>query len=176
MKILLLMPLDERFAHMAIKIYSALPHEVKDKTVCMPAFMDYLVTTEFCKNWTYALFDTLLTTGHLCETEEDIIVIGNVSKKYKFDAIFNFQDIEEDLPYKDVFVEKIQEIVKDEKVLEKYISDLYTAEDSKMSLHNCIATADFLAAYSQTDPHLDKIKEEYEEKIGKYGGSNGILH
>ena len=51
-------------------------------------------------------------------------------------------------------------------ILEKYfVTPFYSAEDSQFNLTNCTAAADFLAAYLQTDPKLDKIKREYEEKI-----------
>lgn len=180
MKILVLMPLDEQSSIMALKIYDALPHEIKDKTFCMPAFMDYLVKTEICKNWTYAFFDSLLTAKRLYENteeEQDLIIIGNTCAAHKFDAVFNFQDIDKDLPYKDNFAEKMYEVVKGEEMLENLIKDLHKAEESKMALHNCIATADFLTAYLKTDPHLGQIKKEYHKKLEELKEKNSaILH
>ena len=177
MKILVLMPLDERSSHMGLKIYDALPYEVKEHTFCMPAFMEYLMITKACKNWTYALFDSLLTAKRLYEhtdENEDLLIIGNTSMNQKFDVIFNFQDIDEDLPYQDFFVKKMQEIVRGEKRLEELINNLHTANESKMTLHNCIATADFLAAYIKTDPHLSDIEKEYKKKLKELadGASN----
>lgn len=177
MKILVLMPLDERSSHMGLKIYDSLPYEVKEHTFCMPAFMEYLVATKICKNWTYALFDSLLTAKRLYENteeDEDLIIIGNTTATHNFDIVFNFQDIEEDLPYQDIFVKKVSEIVTGEKTLENLINNLHKANESKMTLHNCIATADFLSAYIKTDPHLKDIEKEYNEKLKelKNGASN----
>lgn len=84
MKILVLMPLDEKNTYMAIGIYGNLPHEIKDKTFCMPAFMDYLVNVKVSPNYEYALFDTLLSANKLYQAAEDddLIIIGNMSKDY----------------------------------------------------------------------------------------------
>ena len=96
-------------------IYKGLPHELQDKCFCMPVFMDYLVQTKLVENWGYALFDTLLAAKKIYEVgEDDLIIIGNTDKNYKFDAIFNFQDIEEDLPFKDEFAAKVKDLVQSE--------------------------------------------------------------
>lgn len=173
MKILVMMPLDERYAYMAMGIYKNLPSEIKDKTFCMPAFMDYLVTTKIVPNWEYALFDTLLAAEKLLAVEdEDIILLGNTKKDFKFDVVFNFQDIDEALPYKDTFAEKMREKVKSEELLLSKIGNLYAAEDSTFALHNCRATADFLTAYLDSDPRLDKLKAEYEQKLKELQDGN----
>ena len=44
------------------------------------------------------------------------------------------------------------------------INNVHKAEESKMALHDCKATADFLTNYLKTDPKLDDIKKEYEIK------------
>lgn len=100
---------------------------------------------------------------------DDYLLIGNAPADVKFDAIFNFQDIEVDEKYEDKFLEKVAELVKADESLYTLVSNLHTADESKMCLHNCIATADFLAAYMGTDPQpqLDKIKEKYEETLKK---------
>lgn len=169
MKILVLMPLQEQSAYMATGIYKALPHEMQEKCFAMPMFMEFLVQTKMSPNYTFALFDTILSAEKLCETAEkdklDLLVIGNVNNKYKFDKIFNFQDIETDLLYKDDFITKVAQIVADEPLLRDKIGNLYTDKDSTMALHNCIATADFLTAYMETDPHIEKITEEYNKRI-----------
>lgn len=171
MKILVLMPLDEKSVYMAMGIYKGLPHELQDKCFCMPVFMDYLVQTKLVENWGYALFDTLLAAKKIYEVgEDDLIIIGNTDKNYKFDAIFNFQDIEEDLPFKDEFAAKVKDLVQSEEVLAKLINNLYDNKDSIMPLHNCLATADFLSAYIKTDPGLDKLKTEYQKKLENLNG------
>ena len=173
MKILVLMPLQEQSAYMAMGIYKNLPAEVKDKTFCMPAFMDYLVTTKLVPNWEYALFDTILCAEKLASVEdEDLILLGNVKKDIHFDAVFNFQDIDRALPYQDDFVEMMKNKVRSEELLLSKVNNLYAAEDSTFRMKNCRATADFLTAYLNTDPKLDKLKEEYERQLQELKDGN----
>lgn len=160
------MPLNEAWSYMANGIYRAMPVEVRDKTFVMPMFMEYCVTTKIAPNWMYAVYDALITVRQVYDTakDDDLIVIGNCDADLKFDAVFNFQDIEEDLPYSDKYVEKLKTIVKDDEKLSSYLV-LHEAEESKMPLHNCAATADFLTDYLATDPHLEDIKKEFQKKL-----------
>lgn len=50
MKILVLMPCDERMTYIAAKIYKELPNEIKDITFSMPMFMDFLISSEVVGN------------------------------------------------------------------------------------------------------------------------------
>lgn len=168
MKILVLMPLAEQSSFMDIGIYKNLPEDIKKNTFCMPSFMNYIVATKIVPSFEYAIFDSILCAQKLYEAtnkDEDLIIIGNMDKKYSFDVVFNFQDLDEDMPYQDNFLNKIKELVAGEEKLTKMVNDMYTNEDSKMALHNCSAAAKFLSKYIKTDPHLDKIKEEYEEQL-----------
>ena len=65
MKILVLMPCDERMTHYAAKIYKELPNEVKDITFSMPLFMDYLVSSKIVGNWVYAFFDSFISMKNI---------------------------------------------------------------------------------------------------------------
>lgn len=152
---------------MANGLYRSLPTEVREKTFAMPMFMQYCITTKTTPNWLYATFDALVAVNHVYDAagKNDLIVIGNCSKNLKFDAIFNFQDLTLDLPFKDLLMEKTIELVKESEDLYKYVNNLYSNEDSKMPLHNIQASADFLAAYLDTDPKLDEIKKQYEDRI-----------
>ena len=167
MKILVLMPLDEKWVYMANGLYNSLPVEVRDKTFAMPMFMQYCITTKSTPNWLYATFDALVAVKSVYNAAKDgdLIIIGNCDKDMKFDAIFNFQDIEVDLPYEDKLMEKTREIVKSDKELLGYTTNLYTNEDSIMPLHNIVAAADFLAAYLDTDPKIEQIRKQYQEKV-----------
>jgi hypothetical protein len=170
MKILVLMPCDEKSVYMAAGIYKALPQKIREKTFAMPMFMDYLVQTKLVGNWVVSFYDALVSARKIYETaEEDLIIIGNVNKKdCSFDAVFNFQDAELDLVYKDDFLEKIKEMVADDEFLKGYVENMYTKEDSLMPLQNYIATADFLTAYLKTggvEKSISKLNKEYEEKI-----------
>lgn len=175
MKILVLMPLDEKWSYVAQQLYMALPNEVKDKTFPMPMYMDYLMTIKLSNNWETALFDAAYSATAIynsTDDEEDMIVIGNMPKTYKFDVVFNFQNEEEPLDYQDLFVPKVAEKInanadltaEEKEHLLSYITNYYTNADSKMSLCNAVASADFLAAYLTTDPKLDKLKAEYEKR------------
>lgn len=175
MKILVLMPLSESHSHIVMAIYNALPHEVREKSFIMPAYIDYLLTTKFAENSIYAVSNALLAAQHCWkqaeEEHQDLIIFGNIDNSFKFDAIFNCQDDKEDLPYVDGRAVKMQELVKGSNI--EYIAhELYTDKDSKMALHNPVAIADFLTAYLQTDPHLEKIAAEYADRIKSLEGDS----
>ena len=171
MKILVLMPVYDTHEDMTYAIYSKMPHEIKEKVFGMNMYATYLKTIKKNTNPLETYFDTLMTVEKIYENlkeDEDIIILGNMPKKYKFDAVFTFQDNIETLPYEDKWLTKVEELIQDanDEILTKYfVTPFYSEEDSQMDLTNCTATADFLAAYLQTDPKLDKIKREYEEKI-----------
>ena len=169
MKILVLMPLDEKNVYIASAVYHCLTPRAKERCFCMPFFMQYLITTKIAPNWVYSVFDSILSAEKVYklaeENNDDLIIFGNMPKKYKFDAVFSIQDLEEDLPYEDKFLEKIRELAKGEKDLEKKVMKMYGVEDVIMPLHNKIAAADFLSAYLETDPGLDLIEKEYKEKL-----------
>jgi len=171
MKILVLMPLDEKSTFMSAGIYKYLSDDVKDHCFSMPNFMDYAVQTKISQNWTYALFNSIVAAESVYKTAEkegdDLIIIGNMPTSYHFDLIVNFQDLAESLPYEDKFVEKIKELAKDEEILMNKLN-LYENKDSSLAMHNVEATAKFLSDYIKTDPHLEKIKEEYEEKLKQW--------
>lgn len=171
MKILVLMPLDEKSTFMSAGIYKYLANDVKDNCFSMPNFMDYLIQTKMAPNWTYSLFDTIIAAESVYQAAEkegnDLIIIGNMSIAYDFDLIVNFQDLVESLPYEDKFVEKVKEIVKEEKVLLNKLN-LYQNKDSSLAMHNVEATAKFLSDYIKTDPHLERIEQEYEEKLQEW--------
>ena len=168
MKILVLMPLDEKWTYIATGLYRALPNDVRDKTFTMPMFMQYCITTKTAQNWAYAVYNAVVAAKHVYEAAEkaqdDLIVIGNCSADLEFDAIFNFQDPDEDLPYEDRYVDKLKLLVKDDEVLSSWLK-LHEGSESKMPLHNYAASADFLTAYLDTDPHLEKIRDEYKDKV-----------
>ena len=176
MKILVLMPLSESHSNIAMAIYNSLPHEVREKSFIMPAYIDYLLTTKAVENSIYAVSNALLA-AQICwkqaeEKKENLIIFGNIDNSFKFDAIFNCQDLQEDLPYVDGRAEKMQELVKGSEI--EYIAhDLYTNKDSKMPLHNAVAIADFLTAYLDTDPHLEEIAAEYADRLKSLEGDSG---
>lgn len=169
MKILVLMPCDERMVYYAAKIYKELPNDVKDVTFSMPMFMDYLISSKIVGNWVYAFFDSFVSMKNIYKTasksNDNLIVFGTAPKNIKFDAIFSFQDDAAQLPYEDNFIGKVKEIVKDEPKLAAYVENLYGAKDVQFQLYNCDATAGFLAEYLKTDPHLEDIRAKYEGKL-----------
>ena len=175
MKILVLMPLDERCVPAATAIYQALPKEVKDITFAIPMYMEYLVKAKIEGSWEEAVVRSLFSSKKLLDVlkpEDDYILIGNAPKDFKFDAIFNFQDIDKSLPYKDVFLDKVKSIfnVDEEPLLKGLLGNLYSGESSTFSLHNCIATADFLAKYIKTiniEETYNKVIKEYQKIVGE---------
>lgn len=174
MKILVLMPLDERLVPAATAIYQALPKEVKDITFAIPMYMEYLVKSKIESSWEEAVVRSLFSSKKLLDVlkpEDDYILIGNAPKDFKFDAVFNFQDIDESLPYKDVFLEKVKSIfnVEEAPLLQNLLGNLYDGSASTFSMHNCVATADFLSKYIKTiniEDAYNKVTNEYKKIIG----------
>lgn len=170
MKILVLMPCDERYVYAAAGIYKALPHELKEKTFAMPMFMDYLIQTKVVGNWIMAFYDAIISAKAIynsTQPDEDLIIIGNIPSECEFDAVFSFQDIEETLTYEDKFIEKIKNLVEGDQLLTSTIADLHKVDEVKLALRNCTATADFLTRYITTDikNKLEKLQKEYEDKL-----------
>jgi len=165
MKILVLMPLDERSVYMSARLYGSLSDAAKEHAFAMPMFMEYLVQSKIAPNWASSVFQAIISGRSIYRAakDDDLIIIGNINKDYAFDVVFNFQDVEKDEEYKDVFVEKLQTI--DDESLAKIINNLYESKDSKMALHNCQASGEFLSSYLKTDPHLEEIKQKYQKKI-----------
>lgn len=134
--------------------------------------MDYLINGKIVGNWIAALQYALLSAEKVCnaanETDDDLIIIGNAPKYIKFDAIFNMQELEEDLPYEDKFIEKARELCAESPLLMKRL-DVHEATESRLSMHNPIAIADFLSKYLKTEDGIKNVRKEYEDIIKAYG-------
>lgn len=183
MKILVLMPLDEKWSYIATELYKNLSQNAKDNTFAMPMFTEWQLATgkmvlgnDLPKHWNIATFGTIIKAREMYKLQEsakkDFLLIGNIKPDYEFDKIFNFQDTEVDLEYKDLYVEKLKEAFKDVPELIKNL-EFYDAAASTMTLHNIPAAAKFLSAYLETDPHLEDIKEQYKNDLKfKEGSTN----
>lgn len=186
MKILVLMPCDEQHIYAASGIFKALPEELKECCFPMPMFMEYLVTTKVANDWIDALFYALLSAKKLTiaatqEAQDDakdhLIIIGNVEKGCgEFDAVFSFQDIEETESYKDVFIEKLTDLVASEAPLVDQLKNLHTVDEVKLPLTNCVASADLISKYIKTGvkTKLNQLQKEYEEKIKEISVLKGV--
>ena len=180
-KILILMPCDEQHVYAAEGVYQALPTKLREKTFAMPMFMEYLVVTKQSEDWIGALFYSLLAAKKLFlaaekDPQENLIIIGNASVDLQFDAVFSFQDIDESMDYKDLFIEKLINLVADEELLVGQLKNLHTQEKSLFNLTNCVASADFIAKYIKTDVKhkLEKLKKEYEEQLKEITKLKGV--
>ena len=167
MKILVLMPCNERMTYAAARIFKEMPIELKEITFMMPLFMDYYMEVNKDAQPIHALFNALLGAQSLYNAagSKDLIIFGNVNKNMKFDVVFSFQDSEMSMEYEDKFIALVKEKVAEYEQLTKYINNLYTKEDVVFQLTNCVSTAGFLTDYIKTDPKLEEIKAKYEGKL-----------
>ena len=174
MKILVLMPCDERMTYVAAEIYKNLPNNVKDVTFSMPMFMDYLVSSKIVGNWVVAFYDALISMNRVYKAsgKENLIVFGTAPKDLKFDVVFSFQDADQTLSYKDVFLEKIKEMVVEDELLASKVAALYSVDDVKYALTDCSAAAEFLASYLKSNEKLEEFYEKYKDKF-KEDDKNG---
>lgn len=162
MKILVLMPCDETAVHSAMEIYKNLDEECKNCTLSMPVYMDYLLITKQAENLIYALAYAMTSAKKGIAKDQDLIVFGNVPKNItEFDAIFSFQNHEETLPYRDLFIERTKILFKDSKELSSLLENLYTNDDVKLNLTNSKATAKFLSDYMKTKVDFNEIRKKY---------------
>ena len=171
MKILILMPCDEQHIYAASGIFKALPEELKECCFPMPMFMEYLVISDG-KKLTIAA-----TQGAQDDAKDHLIIIGNVEKNCgEFDAVFSFQDIEETESYRDVFIEKLTDLVASEAPLVDQLKNLHTVDEVKLPLTNCVASADLISKYIKTGvkTKLNQLQKEYEEKIKEISVLKGV--
>lgn len=175
MNILVLMPLNERQVYAATGIYKNLPTDVQEKTFPMPMYMQYLISTKRASNWMEAAIFSIACAINFCKQHEEVVILGNLPMdKKSFDRVYNFQDIEQNMPYKDEAINKLIETIGDsdsdedsKNHLLKYLGNLHVADESEMALHNCRATAGFLGKMSTSDPHLERFKEEEAEVLAQ---------
>lgn len=169
MKILVLMPCDERMTYVAAELYKNLPNSAKDVTFSMPMFMDYLVSSKMVGNWVVAFFDALISMKQVYKAsgKDHLIIFGTAPKDLEFDVVFSFQDSEHALAYKDVFLEKIKEMVVEDELLTSKVAALYGVDDVKYALTNCSAAAEFLASYLKSNEKLEEFYEKYKDKFNK---------
>lgn len=165
MKILVLMPCDEKMVYWAAEIYKNLEEDIKDNSFFVPMFMDYLIQTKQTENWVYALADGLISANLLCkkadEEKKDIIIFGNASSDIKFDKVFSFQDGEVIAPYLDFFIEKTKTIFTDAEDFIELLENLHTKNEVKLMLTNCKATATLINDLIKSQVDLEKIKNNY---------------
>lgn len=175
MKILVLMPIGEDYSYIASGLFKALDPEARDCAFSLCMFSEWqratqkmVIGADLPKTWTVATFGSLVKARELYRLQEaakkDIIIIGNISPNYKFDAIFNFQDPEQDAPYEDRYLAKIAAAAQGDSVLTEALN-VYDASASQMALHNFAAAGKFLSAYLKTDPHIDDIKAKYNDQL-----------
>ena len=173
MKILVLMPLNERYVYLSSAIYKGLDDEIKKITLAIPMFADYLRTVKYGGDWLYPTVFALYSADKMCsqvKKDQNLIIIGNVSKDYElspFDLIFNFQDDELKLPYEDKFLTKAREICKDEEPIMKLMTNMHKANESLYPLTNCGATAILLTELIKSNQPLEELKSKYEKLLNK---------
>lgn len=172
MRILVLMPLDERAVPMSMALWRELPSELQEQTFNVVGYMDYLVQSKLVGNWVTAMFYSLMAAEKVIKAtdkNENLIVFGNTNKKYKFDIVLNMQDMEVAEPYKDNFLEEVKSIVlpTNEKPLIKLIDNTYDASASILSLINIDASAALLVDLIKSDNKaaIEELKHQYAEKL-----------
>ena len=175
MKILVLMPLDEKWSYIATELWKNLGKEAKQDSFSMPMFTEWQMQTkkfvlgnDLLPHWNVATLGTILKTKEVYQVQaaahKNFLLIGNISPDFQFDAIFNFQDPSTDALYEDHYLDCLREKFKDTPVIAEQLK-LYDASASTMPLHDIKAAAAFLTSYLQTDPHLDEIKTKYQETL-----------
>lgn len=168
-RILVLTPINERLTYACAGIWKSLDDRTKKMTYFAPLYAEYLKETR-TKNFIFAAYESMITFNELArvsaEKKEDIVLFGNVSKKYKFDKIFSFNlglDYDDHLLLSD----EIQSVL-DGDFEDLKRDNLYDAEDASMILENNLdAIAHFInkLLLADNDISLKSIYNQYKDII-----------
>ena len=172
MRILVLMPCDERQTYQASGLMKYLDKEAAKYTFSMPMYMDYLRITKLVKNEFSNYCYTALAAKKLVEAsiqhDEPLIICGNVNKNYSFDAILTFMDGEETQPYEDKFLDKIRSQLDfsdaDLSKLKDYFLNLYEDKDAIFRMKDWKAAAEFISKYFKSNQKLEEVKAEWNKR------------
>lgn len=99
---------------------------------------------------------------------QNIIVFGNLpTTTASFDYIFNFQQNDQAVPYKDLALEAMCKIAQEsnDDYLKQLFNNFYTADASIMALQNFTATADFLSKWYTSEEQMAAVVERYKDKF-----------
>lgn len=163
MRILILMPLDERCVFSSWGLYKEL--ENKDKVLNLVGFTDYMYQTRGKKDlWEVAVASTI----NSIDSSSYDIVIGNASIEDKFDIIFNMTDGVNQEPYEDLCIKKGEELLNCD-------FNLHKAEESKLCLIDFKASAELINSLyrdgKDSEEKIQEIKKRYEDRLalGEFG-------
>ena len=173
MKILVLMPLDERQVYNCVGLWKAFVAAqgqkwTSDNLFFMPLYMDYLTTTGKSVNWMEAAGQAIISAKEMVSSSKSIIVFGNLPvDAATFDYIFNFQQNDQAIPYKDLVLEAICKTAQEsnDDYLKQLFSNFYTADASIMALQIFTATAGFLSKWYTSEEQVDTVTERYKDKF-----------
>ena len=173
MKILVLMPLDERQVYNCVGLWKAFvaaqgQEWTSDNIFLMPLYMDYLTTTGKSINLMEAVGQAIISTKEMVTSNKNIIVFGNLPiSSTSFDYIFNFQQNDQAIPYKDLVLEAICKTAQesDDDYLKQLFNNFYKADASIMALQNFTATAEFLSKWYTSEEQMNTVKERYKDKF-----------
>lgn len=173
MKILVLMPVGTEYAATGFEFYKNLSDYALNCTVVICNVVDYLLETNAQDNYGIAVLNAITGTEKVyeeaVENNEDVVIFGNVNKKYDFDLIFNFQDVNDDtLPYEDKLIDKMREIsfdAPDVSAEELEFYNLHTADESQLTLKNSKATAELISELLASKPIINH--QDQNEQIKK---------
>lgn len=110
----------------------------------------------------------IISTKEMVSSNKSIIVFGNLPTNVtSFDYVFNFQQNDEALPYKDLVLEAICKTAQEsnDDYLKQLFSNFYTADASIMALQNFTATADFLSKWYTSEEQMAIVAENYKDKF-----------
>ena len=84
-----------------------------------------------------------------------------------FDYIFNFQQNDQAIPYKDLVLEAICKTAQgsNDNYLKQLFSNFYQADASIMALQNFTATAEFLSKWYTSEEQMNTVNERYKDKF-----------
>jgi hypothetical protein len=140
MRILIQTPLNQREAISSSRLMAKLNQLDDVYAFSMAGFLDYVLTTGKIENFEEAFFKTITSIENVEETFRDLfglehlIIIGTVSKDFKFDIVFSFNSDNEMVGKHDHDIDMYIEKYKNNESVSKFLSNLYTEQDSESYL------------------------------------------
>lgn len=111
----------------------------------------------------------IISTKEMVSSDhQNIIVFGNLPMgTTTFDYIFNFQQNDQAISYKDLALEAMCKLAQEsnDDYLKQLFSNFYTADASIMALRNFTATADFLSKWYTSEEQMVEVVERYKDKF-----------
>lgn len=179
MKILVLTPCNGLHVNYTATIIKDILEKKSDsiEVFSIPMYVEYLVAVGKVKDKVEGFFYAMRAAEYVYNQRKkpNLIIFGNMSKKFDFDSVFNFQE-DKVLQYTDFFIQGLNEAIKPDgeddsayQFLSQFTTNLHEADESCLTLVNPSATSEFLVNYcnAEVEEKLERLKQNFMTELEK---------